>query len=115
MLRATPIAAPTSDPSSDLFREWTSGSFRVEEFRVPLMKGTVRLPADPQVAVSNVPADLSVQYLAGGAARELPVTLRTQIRPRQIPSLEEFENFTFANGPVQEGIARRQIEDGRKG
>ena len=96
-------------------REWISGGFRVEEFRVALMKGIVRLPADPQVAVSDIPVDLSVHYLAGGAARELPVTLRAQIRPKPIPSLEEFENFTFANGPVQEGIARRQIEEWEEG
>jgi uncharacterized protein YfaS (alpha-2-macroglobulin family) len=89
-------------------KQWASGRFRVEEFRVPLMKGIVRLPADPQVAVSEFPADLIVQYLAGGGARELPVTLRAQIRPKAMPAFEEFEDFTFANGPVKEGILRRQ-------
>ncbi len=91
-------------------RKWgqISGWFRVEEFRVPLMKGIVRLPADPQVAVSEIPAELGVQYLAGGMASGLPVILRAQIRPRQIPTLEGFEDFTFANGAVKEGITRRQ-------
>ncbi|MGH8057730.1 MAG: MG2 domain-containing protein, partial [Candidatus Entotheonellia bacterium] len=58
-----------------------SGQFRVEEFRVPLLRGSLRLPPEPQIAVSEVPVDMSVQYLAGGGAGNLPVTLRTQLRP----------------------------------
>src|SRR6266498_2902162 len=45
-----------------------SGGFRVEEFRVPLMRGTLKPPAGPLVAVSEFPLDISVQYLAGGGA-----------------------------------------------
>lgn len=93
-------------PKGDSRSEWTSGGFRVEEFRVPLMKATVRLPADPQVAVSELAVDLGVQYLAGGAAERLPVTIRAQIRPGRLPSFEEFTHFTFANGLVKEGIVR---------
>lgn len=87
-------------------RQWISGTFRVEEFRVALMRGAIRLPAEPLVAVSEFPADLSLQYLAGGGARNSPVTLRTQIRPRGVSPPEGFEQFTFANGALQEGITR---------
>ena len=90
---------------------WESGSFRVEQFRVPLMKGTVKLPAEPQIAVSDVPVDLAVQYLAGGPARRLPVVLRAQIRPMTLPSTDAFEHFTFANGAVKEGIERRGVNE----
>ncbi|MBI3325682.1 MAG: alpha-2-macroglobulin [Nitrospinae bacterium] len=90
-------------------QEWTSGQFRVEEFRVPLMKGSIRLPAQPQVAVSEIPVDLGVQYLAGGGAEHLPVTLRAQLRPKHVPSFDAFEHFTFANGYVKEGIARQEV------
>jgi uncharacterized protein YfaS (alpha-2-macroglobulin family) len=103
--------APAEETEGAGGREWTSGGFRVEEFRVPLMKGILRLPADPQVAVSQLPVDLGVHYLAGGAAGSLPVTLRAQIRPKQIPPLEEFEDFTFANGVVKEGIVRRGMSE----
>ncbi len=88
-------------------QEWTSGEFQVEEFRVPLMKGTVQLPANPQIAVTEVSVDLGVQYLAGGGAGKLPVTLRSQIRPRALPTFAPFEDFTFANGAVKEGIVQR--------
>jgi uncharacterized protein YfaS (alpha-2-macroglobulin family) len=86
--------------------ERPSGTFRVEEFRVPLMKAVVKLPADPQVGSASVPVDVSVQYLAGGGAGQLPVLLRSQIRPRAFQGGPDFEHFTFANGPVHIGIVR---------
>jgi len=87
-------------------REWISAWFRVEEFRVPLLRAAVQLPAEPQVDVTEVPADVTVQYLAGGAAGDLPVVLRTRVRERSFSAPEDFEHFTFANGGVREGIAR---------
>jgi uncharacterized protein YfaS (alpha-2-macroglobulin family) len=90
--------------------KWLSGGFRVEEFRLALTKGSIRLPPEPQVAVPELPADLSVHYLAGGAARELPVTFRALIQPKEIPPIDEFEDFVFANGPVVEGTSRQRQE-----
>ncbi len=89
---------------------WVAGGFRVEEFRLALTRGVIRLPAEPQVAATEVTADLSVQYLAGGAARELPVTVRAVLQPKPIPPIDTFEDFTFANGPIAEGIVSRQQE-----
>jgi uncharacterized protein YfaS (alpha-2-macroglobulin family) len=90
-------------------REWrrTTGNFRVEEFRVPLLRGTIKPPAEPLVKPQEVPLDLSVQYLAGGGAALLPVRLRSEVRPRAVPPFEGFERFVFSNGPVKEGIIRR--------
>ncbi len=88
-------------------RERTSGHFQVEEFRVPLMKGTIKPPAAPQVAVKTVPLDLSVQYLAGGGASKLPVTVRSQVRQAVLPAYDLFEGFVFANGAVTTGPGRR--------
>ena len=88
-------------------RSSTSGSFRVEEFRIPLTKGTLQPPATPLVKAKEVNLDLSVQYLAGGVASLLPVKLRYEIEPRYVPSPEGFEYFVFGNGSVKEGIVRR--------
>ncbi|MCX5918230.1 MAG: MG2 domain-containing protein [Deltaproteobacteria bacterium] len=89
--------------------EWrrSSGEFRVEEFRVPLLRGTIKPPAEPLVKSKEVPLDLSVQYLAGGGASLLPVKLRSEVRPRSIPPFEGFDRFVFSNGPVKEGLVRR--------
>jgi len=89
--------------------EWrrSSGEFRVEEFRVPLLRGTIKPPAEPLIKSKEVPLDLSVQYLAGGGAGLLPVKLRSEVRPRSIPLFEGFDRFVFSNGPVKEGLVRR--------
>jgi uncharacterized protein YfaS (alpha-2-macroglobulin family) len=95
------------DQNYEISRKWNSGSFRVEEFRIPLTKGTIQPPATPLVKAKEVTLDLSVQYLAGGVASLLPVKLRYEIEPRYVPSPEGFEYFVFGNGPVKEGIVRR--------
>ncbi len=83
-----------------------SGEFRVEEFRVPLMKGVIRPPADPQILPASVPLDITVSYLAGGGAGNLPVRLRYDVQPGYGPSFDEFEGFVFSNGRVREGQVR---------
>jgi alpha-2-macroglobulin len=90
--------------------ERVSGGFRVEEFRLALTRGIVKLPAEPQVAATEMPVDVSVSYLAGGAARDLPVTVRAVLQPKEIPPIEGFEDFAFATGPVAEGVTGRQQE-----
>ena len=92
-------------------RQTTSGGFRLEQFRVPLMKATVKLPATPLVGAASVPVDIAIQYLAGGAAGDLPIVLRSQIRDRELPASEAYESFTFANGPAKEGIERGSESD----
>ena len=53
-------------------RAWTSGTFRVEEFRVPLLKGIIQPPTEPLINAKELTLDLSVHYLAGGGAGLLP-------------------------------------------
>jgi uncharacterized protein YfaS (alpha-2-macroglobulin family) len=100
-------SAAEASETDDQGSEWTSGEFRVEEFRVPLMRGTLQPPSDPQIAVSELPVELGVKYLAGGGASDLPVTLRAQIRPKGVSLSEDFEGFTFANRRAKEGVVRR--------
>ena len=83
--------------------EIQTADFRVEEFRLPLMKAAIRMPAQVQVGVTSVPIDLSAEYLSGGAASGLAVTLRSQIQPNAFVSFPDFEDFTFANGEVKQG------------
>src|SRR5579885_1692649 len=85
-----------------------SGNFRVEQFRVPLMKAAVKLPAGPQVALTQIPVDVSIVYLTGGAARGLPIVLRSQITPIRYQTFPDFDDFTFANGPVKEGTFKSE-------
>jgi len=91
--------------------ELGAGEFRVEQFRVPLMKATVQLPAQALVGASSAPVDVAVQYLAGGPASDLPVIVRAQVRDKTLPANDAFADVTFANGPVTVGIERTSDSD----
>lgn len=83
-----------------------SGSFRVEEFRVPLMHAVLKLPTEAQVGVPVVPVDIALRYLAGGGAGDTTVLLRSQLQPGVIQAPAAFEGLVFGNGPVTPGIER---------
>jgi uncharacterized protein YfaS (alpha-2-macroglobulin family) len=88
----------------------SSGSFTVQEYRVPLMKGSIRPPADPLVAASAVSLDLMVNYLAGGGAGNLPVRFRYDIREKYATTFPDFDGFSFSTGKVREGLYRNESE-----
>ena len=92
--------------------ETQSGTFEVEEFRVPLMRAAIKLPATAQVAVTRITADISADYLSGGAAKWLPVVFRSQITSTFLPSFADFDGFTFVNGPVKEGVRKWEYSEG---
>jgi len=103
-------------------QEWTSGRFRVEEFRVPLLKGIIHPPTEPLINPKDITLDVNIQYLAGGGAGLLPVKLRAEIGPKVIAPFEGFDDFSFSNGPVREGLVRRgeaveaeEFEEGMEG
>ena len=108
---AGPSASPSADGSiseDQSTQELTTGNFRVEEFRIPLMKAAIKVPAQPLVAVTEIPIDLSAEYLSGGAAKVLPVTLRSQIVTNASPHFTDFDDYVFANGDVKAGIVRSE-------
>ncbi len=109
LLRPPPVGRPEWEAV-----EHTAGRFRVEEFRVPLMRGVVQLPAGPLVAARKAAADLGVTYLAGGVAAGLPVVLRGELRPRGFAAPDGFDAYTFANGPVRPGVFR-DVDPARDG
>ena len=83
-----------------------SGEFRVEEFRVPLMKATVQPVSQPLVNVRETEMNIFAEYLSGGGAINLPVRLRSKVQPRYV-TFEDYPGFSIANGAVKEGIERR--------
>ena len=82
-----------------------SGSFQVEAFRVPLMKGQIAIPTAPVVGKSPLSLAVDVRYLAGGGAAGLPAVLRWGTEARTV-EFAGFDGFTFANGAVREGLER---------
>lgn len=84
---------------------WQSGSFRVEEFRVPLMKGIIQPPKEPLINAKEAEIDLLLTYLSGGGVGNASVKLRYQVQPKPV-RFEDYEGFTLSNGAIKEGIQK---------
>ncbi len=61
----------------------------------------------PLINAKELTLDLSVHYLAGGGTGLLPVKLRNEVGPKVVPPFQGYDDFTFSNGAVKEGIVRR--------
>ncbi|MCC7113272.1 MAG: alpha-2-macroglobulin [Burkholderiales bacterium] len=82
--------------------ERPAATFRVEAFRVPLLRARLKALGAPLVVPESVDFDVQVQYLAGGAAGGLPVRLRTQTERRPVV-FDDWDGYAFAAGDVKEG------------
>ena len=71
-----------------------SGSFRVEEFRLPLMQGSVTPPKATLIAPKEVPLGLQLSYLNGGGASAASVHVTSMLRPRSV-SFAGYDEFAF--------------------
>ncbi len=72
-----------------------TGSFRVEEFRLPVLEGRVG-PSDkaPLVNAKQVPTDVQINYVQGGGAANLPVRVSALVRGKYL-SYADYEEFSF--------------------
>lgn len=87
-------------------------SFRVENYKVPLLKGRLQLPAADLVSPSKVQAQLGVEYLAGGGAGPLDVKTRWSVSEDTFVSEDdELNEFRFLNGGVKPGLSKSPSED----
>jgi len=73
-----------------------SGSFRVEEFRLPVFTGRIA-PVDkgPLIQPTSLPVSVQVAYTAGGPAAGLPVKVSALLRSKDL-AFEGFEAFSFS-------------------
>lgn len=88
-----------------------TGSFQVEEFRVPLMRGIIKPPAEPVVRSSGFPVDIALSYLSGGGASNASVRVRYAIRASGNPEFRDLDDYVMANGSVKEGTVAQGDEN----
>ncbi len=81
----------------------SSGSFRVEQYRVPLMKAVLKPPAQPLVNGSSLVVDAQLNLLAGGAAAGAPVKFRSRL-VRYALLFPEYDDFGFGGSMPKVGI-----------
>ena len=92
-------------------REFDSvARFRVEAFRVPLMRAVLAPPKLPAVRPSAVELDAAVTYLSGGPATNLSVKVRSRVEPRGV-HFRDYSDFQFGGVPVKEGIEQGSSAD----
>jgi uncharacterized protein YfaS (alpha-2-macroglobulin family) len=96
--RETPAGITTSSDSEEGGRErtWTSGNFRVEEFRLPLVDARVSGPKTPAsaIAAASVAVDVQMSYFSGGAMASAPLRASALLKTRS-PSFAGYDEFTF--------------------
>ena len=84
----------------------TSGSFRVEAFRVPSMKAVLKPLSTPLVNARQAQVDVQLNYLSGGGAGGAEVKVRGMVQPKAV-AFPDYEGFVFTNGSVKEGRERQ--------
>lgn len=101
-----PKAAPTGDYDL-VFKTGkdeiaTGQSVRVDEYRLPTMRASVRGPKLAAVRPKRLPVDLYVGYLSGGGAPHMPIRLRTAWTAMAMKPAG-WEDWTFGGAPVRPG------------
>ncbi len=96
------LAGPKQGAETGWVQGARSGDFRVEEFRIPVLRATVQLPATAQVRPAAVEASVQLTYLSGGGAGGQRVKVRAVTQPKSV-TFPAFDGAVFANGDVAEG------------
>lgn len=89
---AVNLLLPTVDAGNP--RVLPSGSFRVGEFRLPLMTGALTAPRAAAVAVRELPLDLALSYLSGGPAAGHGVRITALLRDKAV-QFAGYDEFMF--------------------
>ncbi len=76
-------------------QSWSSGSFRVEEFRLPLVDARVDGPKQVPINPRELPISVQLSYFSGGGMGQAPARVTALLRERgtYFPGYDE---FTFA-------------------
>ena len=73
----------------------TTGQFRVEEFRLPVLQGQMGVPdKNALINASSLPVQVQMSYVAGGAASGLPMQVSALLRERDL-QFSDYEEFSF--------------------
>lgn len=88
----------------------SDASFRVEAFRVPLMRAVLATPKEPLVKPSAANIDAAVTYLSGGPASNLPVKMRYRVQERAV-QFRDYADFRFGGRPVKTGTQQATPDD----
>jgi alpha-2-macroglobulin len=92
----------------DSNNSYNTGYFRVEEFRLPILKGNIVVPSNKLINSKEIPITLSVDYLSGGPASNLDVKLKYFKGNNDINDIIGNEDLYFYSKEIKEGKNQRQ-------
>jgi len=75
-------------------REWTSGNFRVEEFRLPLVDARVSGPKAVAVAPKELAVAVQLNYFSGGPMAQQPARASALLKSRSA-NFNGYDEFSF--------------------
>ncbi|PJZ69552.1 peptidase inhibitor [Leptospira perolatii] len=81
-----------------------STSFTCAQFRVPLLKAELQADSSTLIAPKQVSVSGKVQYLSGGTAGLLPVTLRSVVKGGYGTNFAQFPDIIFARGKAERSL-----------
>ncbi|HEY4317202.1 MAG TPA: MG2 domain-containing protein [Herbaspirillum sp.] len=83
-------------PMEDTYGDnvYSTGSFRVEEFRLPVLQGRITPPKAALIAPRQVPLDVQLNYLNGGGASGHPVQVSSLLRAKAL-NFDGYDGYTF--------------------
>ncbi|SAK76678.1 Alpha-2-macroglobulin-like protein [Caballeronia hypogeia] len=102
------------DNDNAVTQSYESGSFRVEEFRLPVFKGSITAGdaksaahSTGLVAAQEAPVSVQLEYVQGGPASNLPVQVSALVRDVAPPFASRYEAFSFApyRKPANDGAS----------
>jgi uncharacterized protein YfaS (alpha-2-macroglobulin family) len=73
---------------------WTSGGFRVEEFRVPLVDARLSGPKGPVIAPRELPVGVQLTYLSGGGMAQSGLRVSSMLQNRYV-TFDGYPGFSF--------------------
>ena len=94
---AKPAASSSEDADNESGsheRTWTSGNFRVEEYRLPLVDARVSGPKAAVVAPKSVPVAVQMNYFSGGPMVAAALKASALLKAR-FPRFEGFDEYSF--------------------
>ena len=91
-------------------RAWTSGNFRIEEFRLPLVDARVSGPKAVVVAPATLPVDVQLNYLSGGAMAQTSARASALLKSRFV-RFDGFDEFSF-EPPREPGKGQEEADEG---
>ncbi|WP_283150937.1 alpha-2-macroglobulin family protein [Silvimonas soli] len=86
-----------------------TGTFRVEEFRLPVMRGQLSADAKTTAAPTSVPLNVSLSYGTGGPAKGLPIQVSAMLRDRY-DRVEGYDNFSFSAPETARGEQQKSLD-----